>query len=369
VTERPATAGGMRPAEPLARAAPSPLRADVTVRLGAFALRASVVAPEGLTTAVVGPHGAGASTLVAALAGTLPAEGPIELGGRRIEHLPPEERRLGVVFQDRLLLPHLTALQNVAYPLRARGVPRRRARRRAEALLARLGITAAARARPDRLSGGEATRVALARALAAEPEALVLDEPFAAVHPAERPGVRAALAAELRAFAGPRILATHDPVEALILADRVVVLEHGHVSQAGTPPELRARPATEFVVAFAGLAVIRGRVRRVEGRAVLETAGDPIAVETGYAGEAYAVVRPRSIALYREPPAGSPMNVLRRVVGSVGIEGGRALVALDGEPALTAEVTLDSLRRLALEPGEPVYAVFKATDVDVWPAS
>lgn len=345
------------------------LSARLAVRRGAFSLSVAIEAPAGEVVAVVGPNAAGKSTLVRALSGLEPAEGPITIEGRRIDHLPPEQRGIGVVFQERFLLPHLSALDNVAYPLRARGLRRRDARRRAEALLGRLGATAVAGARPERLSGGEAARVALARALAAEPRALVLDEPFAAIDPTARPGLRAAMAAELGRFAGPRLVVTHDPVEALVLAGRVVVLEHGRVTQAGTPAELREHPASRFVASLVGLSVIRGRVHREEGRAVLVTGGEPVTVETGYAGEAYAIVRPQAVALYREPPEGSPMNVFRRRVAAVAAEGERALVTLAGDPPLAAEVTAASVVRLALAPGAEIYATFKATDVDVWPAS
>lgn len=346
------------------------LECDVALRTPDFALSVAFEAPAGTTVAVVGPPGSGKTTLLRALAGLEPATGSITLDGRRIDGAPPEQRGIGVVFQERLLFPNLSIMENIAYPLRARGVGGRLARRRADVMLGRLGAAAIGRTAPSRLSGGEAVRVALARALAAEPKALLVDEPFAGVEETTRPGVRTAVAAELASFEGPRIVATRDPVEALVLGDRIVVLEHGHVSQIGTAAELRQRPATQYVATVAGLSVVRGTVRREAGdRVMLITSGDPIAVETGYSGEAYAVVRGAAVSLFPFPPNGSPSNVFRRSVVAIAIEGGRALVSLDGDPPLVAEITAASARRLLLEPESGVYAVFKATDVAILPAS
>src|SRR4051794_16365182 len=147
----------------------------------------------------------------------------------------PERRGVGYVFQDYLLFPHLTALENVAFGLRARGVHRREARAAAARWLERLGVGEYAGARPRALSGGQAQRVALARALATEPRLLLLDEPLAALDAATRVEVRAELRRHLATFGGARLLVTHDPVEAMVLADRLVVLEDGRIVQSGRP--------------------------------------------------------------------------------------------------------------------------------------
>jgi molybdate transport system ATP-binding protein len=347
---------------------PGSLSAHVAVRRVDFALSVPLEVAPGETLCIVGPSGAGKTTLVRALAGLEPSDSEITLAGRRLERLLPEDRRLGAVFQDRYLFPHLSVLDNIGYPIRASGIGRRQARQRADAVLTRVGGAVVANQTPARLAPGEVTRVALARALAAQPRLLIVDEPFAGLEPAARPAVRAALTAAFESYKGPRVVLTREPLEALLTGARLAVMEHGHITQSGTLTELRARPATRTVAMLAGLSVIPGRLRLIEDQMTLETSGDPIVVETGYAGDAYAVVRAQSISLYREAPEGSPANALRRTIETIGIEGKRALVALAGDPRLTAEITAGSAERLRLAPGDEVTAVFKATDIELWPA-
>ncbi|HXF37533.1 MAG TPA: ATP-binding cassette domain-containing protein, partial [Actinomycetota bacterium] len=248
---------------------PPALRVDVRARRGSFELEAAFDVPEGETVALVGPNGAGKSTLVAILAGILPPRrGRVVLSGRVLDdpsariHVPPRERPVGVAFQDLLLFPHLSALENVAFPLRARGVPRREARARAQALLDRFGVAARAGARPAALSGGQAQRVALARALVADPHLLLLDEPLGGVDVEARPAIRALLWDVLRGSAGVRILVSHDPPEALALADRVRVRIGSRppvVAEvtAGSASRLGLRPGT---VAWASFKAVEVRV-------------------------------------------------------------------------------------------------------------
>ena len=214
------------------------LDARVVVERAGFRLDVALRVPAGSTTAVVGPNGAGKSTLLRALAGLAPlTSGRVALDGRELERaggvaagagadarIPAERRGIGVVFQDHLLFPHLSALANVAFGPRAHGVARAGAEERARALLDRLGIAHLADRRPAALSGGQAQRVALARALVLEPPLLLLDEPMAALDAGTRLDVRDLLADELRRFGGAAVLVTHDPVDALALADRILVL-------------------------------------------------------------------------------------------------------------------------------------------------
>lgn len=202
----------------------------------------------GRPLALVGPNGAGKTTVLNALAGHLEVErGTILLGGRDIVGLPPEARRVGVVFQDFLLFPHLTVADNVAYGIRMRGTRRAAARAAALPWLERFNLAELAARYPHELSGGQAQRVALARALAAEPEALLLDEPMAALDVEVRDEVRAELAGYLRDFAGPTVIVTHSAADVEALAADVVVVEHGAVTQRGAWAQLRAAPATPYV--------------------------------------------------------------------------------------------------------------------------
>jgi len=213
------------------------LDVDVTVRRDGFEVRAAFTAEAGETIALLGPNGAGKTTVVAALAGLLPPRsGTIRLFDRVLDdagsgiHVPAEDRPVAVAFQDLLLFPHLSAVENVAFPLRARGLSRRKAMARADRLLGRLGVAHRAGAKPGSLSGGEAQRVALARALVAEPSLLLLDEPMSSLDARARGEIRPLVRQVLEAFPGVRVLVTHDPVEALTLADRMVILAEGRVS-------------------------------------------------------------------------------------------------------------------------------------------
>lgn len=202
----------------------------------------------GQPLALVGPNGAGKTTVLHAIAGHLPImSGSIQLGDRELVELAPEARRIGVVFQDFLLFPHLTVADNVAYGLRMCGSGRKPARAATLPWLERFDLSDLAGRYPHELSGGQAQRVALARALAAEPEALLLDEPMAALDVEIRDEVRAQLADHLRDFAGPTVIVTHSAADVAALAADVVVLERGAVTQRGTWESLRAAPATPYV--------------------------------------------------------------------------------------------------------------------------
>ncbi|MFT2708415.1 ABC transporter ATP-binding protein [Clavibacter zhangzhiyongii] len=270
------------------------LDARVVVQRPAFRLDVRLRVPAGSVTAVVGPNGAGKSTLLRALAGLLPlTAGRVALDGRVLEdadggaaRIPAEGRGVGVVFQDHLLFPHLSARANVAFGPRAHGVARADADDRAHALLDRLGIAHLADRRPAALSGGQSQRIALARALVLEPPLLLLDEPMAALDAGTRLDVRDLLAEELRRFGGAAVLVTHDPVDALALADRIVVLEDGRVVQEGAAVDVAAQPATVYVA-------------RLVGTNRLELRGPDGVVRA-------IVVPPAEVALVRAPAAADP---------------------------------------------------------------
>lgn len=233
------------------------LRVDARVERDDFVLSAAFTAEPGEPVALVGPNGAGKSTLVAAIAGLLPlTSGEIRVGELALSAGPhtvaPELRRIGVVFQDFLLFPHLTVRDNVAFPLRMRGAIRRRSRGAARPWLERFELDHLADRYPAELSGGQRQRVALARALASDPAVLVLDEPMAALDVEIRDEVRADLASHLREFGRPTVVVTHDADDVRALADQVVVLQEGRVTQRGTPEALAARPATPYISRLLG---------------------------------------------------------------------------------------------------------------------
>jgi molybdate transport system ATP-binding protein len=354
------------------------LSVNVTIRRGTFAVRASFDAGRGSTTAVLGPNGSGKSTLVSSMAGLVPPEeGSIVLDGTVLDepaagvYLPPERRPIGVVFQDLLLFPHLSALENVEFPLLARGVARREARDRAEHLLRRLEVVERARAEPRDLSGGEAQRVALARALVAEPALLLLDEPLSALDVGAGARLREILRDELERFPGIRILITHDPVEAFTMADRLVIVEDGRVTQIGTPEEIRSAPRSRYAADLVGVNAVRGVLEPIgEGTGQLISSEGTLVVpwpEWYVEGEVVGIVRPIDVTLWPDRPQGSARNVLSGRVTSVAVERDRARVRLATAPPLVAEVTLGSVERLRLRSGVEVWASFKAVEVELLP--
>jgi len=213
-----------------------------TVERGSFRLEADLRAAPGEVLGVLGPNGAGKTTLLRALSGLdALTSGSIRLGSLTLDDVatdtfvPPQHRPVGLVFQNYRLFPHLDVRDNVAYAPRVQGARRRQARAVADTWLERLDLTALATRRPHQISGGQAQQVALARALAANPGFLLLDEPLSALDARTRLDVRDHLRHHLDQFAGPVLLITHDPLEAMIMADRLLVIENGRVVQQGSP--------------------------------------------------------------------------------------------------------------------------------------
>jgi molybdate transport system ATP-binding protein len=354
------------------------LSVDVEVRRGDFAVAAAFEAQAGETIALLGPNGSGKSSLVEAIAGMrIPSRGSIVLDGHVLDdvragvHVPPDDRSVGIVLQDLALFPHLSAIENVAFPLRARGGARREARGRARSLLDRFELGGRAGAHPPDLSGGEAQRVAIARALAAEPALLLLDEPLSSLDAGARIRLRDLIRRELEGFTGVRILVTHDPIEAATMADRLVLLEDGSVTQVGTPEEIRTWPRSRYAADLVGVNAFHGRLERLEsgvGRVLTEDGSIVVPWPEGIEGDrVIAILRPSDVTLSLEAPTGSARNVLDGPVLGIDLEGERARVRIGCAPPVVAEVTRASIRRLELRVGDRVWASFKAVEVDVLP--
>lgn len=346
------------------------LAAEVGVNVGDLELDVELTVDDESVVAVVGPNGAGKSTLVKAIAGLVPLDrGRVSIGGKVVEdpaariRVAPERRNVGVVFQEHRLFSNLNALENVAFGLRARGIRKRAALSQAATRLAQVGLADAAGLRPGQLSGGQAQRVALARALAIEPAVLLLDEPLAAVDAAARSDLRSLLRRELSSYPGARLVVTHDPVEAAALAQRLIVLEDGRITQQGPLVEVTARPRSAWVATMVGMNLLAGTA---DGTDVTLESGTVISTASPAHGPVHVAIRPNAISLHRRQPEGSARNVWAAQAGELNLAGDRARVAITGPVSLIAEVTPAAVAELHLADGGPIWASVKATEIDTY---
>jgi molybdate transport system ATP-binding protein len=349
------------------------LRANVEVTVGDRHVELELTVDDGEIVALLGPNGAGKTSTLRAVAGLLPIDaGRIELDGVVVDEpatgtfVPTEHRPIGYVFQDYLLFPRMSALDNVAFGLRARGRRKDEARAEARTWLGRFGLADRADAKTRSLSGGEAQRVALARALATDPRLLLLDEPLAALDASYRLQVRAELRRHLATFPGGRLLVTHDPVDAIVLADRLVIIEDGRATQSGTPAEVTARPLTRYVAELVGMNLLDGE-RDGHGSVRVSTGATIAVADDPPAGDLAVAIRPRAVAVFVDEPHGSPRNVWQLTVADLEANGDRVRATLTGAVPLVAELTTAAVADLGLEPGDQVWAAVKAVDVDTYP--
>ncbi|MEV2251916.1 ABC transporter permease [Streptomyces sp. NPDC050147] len=362
--EPAAEADTAEPASP----SPSPERWSLHAEVTGFN-QLTLDAGPGTTIAVVGPNGAGKTTLLRALLGLTPrAHAELRLGDTDVTGLPPHRRHVAWVPQDGALFPHMSALANTAYGPRALGVPRAEARRRAQEWLDRLGVGHLAHRRPGQVSGGQAQRVALARALAARPRLLLLDEPLAALDQTTRAHVRHTLRTHLDTFGGVCLIVTHDPVEAVSLADRVLVLDQGLALQDEAPAEVTRHPRSPWVArmlgrnAWPGTAGPEGLALPGGGTLVI---ADPLEPGT----DALAIIAPEAVSVHRDRPTGSPRNVWPGTIREITASGSRLrlLITSPAAPDLVAEITPQAAAELGLTDGTRVWTSVKATEVTVVP--
>jgi len=338
------------------------------------------------TVALMGPNGAGKSSVLHSLSGLVrPDAGHASLGGRTLFRsgsggtwLPPHERGVGTLAQEPLLFPHLSVLENVAFGPLSRGAGKAAAAEKARHWLREVDALELAGRKPAQLSGGQAQRVALARTLATDPELLLLDEPMAALDVNTAPFLRSLLK---RVLAGrSTIIVTHDVLDALMLADRIVVMEHGRIVESGPTAAVLNHPRSAFAASLAGLNVLTGTLH---GSSVLTDDAGPVAgrlaAGLGAAGlgagpgsedaspgpDGLAAFPPSAVSVFLTPPQGSPRNCFAVSVTELEPHGDHIRVragrlAADISPAATAD--------LKLLPGSPVFFVVKAAEVVIYPA-
>jgi len=328
----------------------------------------------GRVLALLGPNGAGKSTALHVIAGLVrPDHGVVRVGQRVLTdtaagvHIATHDRRVGLLLQDPLLFPHLSVIRNVAFAPRSSHAA-------AAHWLAEVDAAELAERMPRQLSGGQAQRVALARALAAEPDVLLLDEPLAGLDVAAATAMRKVLRRVLARDDRSAVLITHDLLDVLTLADRVLVLEAGRIAESGSAATVLATPRSRFGARFAGVNLVGGTA---DAEGVLTTqwgttwhgtpGPDMVAGES-----AVALFNPASVAVYRDKPHGSPRNTVEVTVAEIDSRGPvirvRADEQPDGAPGLAADITAGAVTDLRLAPGDRVYFSVKAQEVTVHPS-
>jgi molybdate transport system ATP-binding protein len=343
------------------------LRAQV--RVTDRGLDVSLDVPAGRTLALLGPNGAGKSTLLSCVAGLLrPDSGEVTLEGRVLQAtdpavwVPPHHRGVALLAQEARLFPHLSVIDNIAFGPRSSGMPRGQARAVASEWLSEVGLADLADRRPRELSGGQAQRVAVARALATDPKLLLLDEPLSSLDVETGPAVRQLL----RRVLADRttVLVTHDILDAILLADDVAIVESGHIVERGQTAHVLTRPTSDFAARSAGLNLVRGTV---QGPAVLSATGlrlEGLSEEPLTEGrQAVAVFSPSAVSVYQEAPAGSPRNTIMAVVTELEPHGHQIRVRTEH---LAADVTPAAVAELNLSPGTPVVLSVKASEIAVY---
>jgi molybdate transport system ATP-binding protein len=332
----------------------------------------------GEVLAVLGPNGAGKSTALHVIAGLVrPDSGVVRLGDRVLTDtaagvfVPTHARRVGLLLQEPLLFPHLSVAANVAFAPRSGSRPRREARATAAHWLAQVDAGELADRMPRQLSGGQAQRVALARALAAEPDVLLLDEPLTGLDVATATAMRKLLRSTLNRDRQSAVLITHDLLDVLTLADRVLILESGRVAETGSAASVLAAPRSQFGARFAGVNLVSGTAGpggslNTEWGAAWHGNPEP---DVAIGEAAVAVFTPAAVAVYRDKPHGSPRNTLEVTIAELDSAGPSIRVRSDeqpdGAPGLAADITAESAAELRLAPGERVYFSVKAAEVTV----
>jgi molybdate transport system ATP-binding protein len=348
----------------------SALDADISLSRPGFDLRAALRVEPGQVVALLGPNGAGKSTLLRCIAGLSRLEaGHVRVGHRLLDdpaagvRVPVADRRIGTVFQDGMLFPHLSVRDNVAFGPRHRGSGRRSARAAADGWLERTGLSELAAQRPHQLSGGQRQRVAITRTLATEPQLLLLDEPLSSLDASAVVSVRSFLRRHLTDVRGGTVLVTHQAVDALVLADAVAVLERGAVVQTGPPDEVARRPRSDHVAALMGLNLVRGDA---DADGVRLPEGARLVVTGSHHGPVLASFSPTAVSLHAQRPSTSARNVWQLTVDGITPHGDVLRVHLTGAVQMIADVTTAALAELRIAEGDVVWASVKATEVAVY---
>jgi len=323
---------------------------------------------EGSYFVLLGPTGSGKTLLLEAIAGAYsPREGRIIVSGEEVSHLPPEKRRISYAPQNYLLFENMTVQKNVEYGLHARGIEEQERRNRSKHLMEMLGISHLVNRFPRNLSGGERQRVSLARALAVEPRAVLLDEPLSAVDPETKSTILDYLRRVHRETGVTAIHVTHDRLEAAAVADEIGVIRDGKITEVGSPVEFSQKASSKPGSPFESDNLVSGNVIRKEADLALVDIGAGRIIEaiTDRTGPVVLHVKPESIIVSKRGVQTSARNTLAGTVAEVTDLGPTIRLRIAGEQPITAIITRRSFFEMELNIGSKVYAFFKATSVEV----
>lgn len=320
------------------------------------------------TLVILGPTGAGKTVVIELLAGfRSPKSGSVLIDGSDISHLPPEKRKIGLLYQDYLLFPHLSVFDNIAYGLRKGGLKKGEIRSKIKEFAALIGIEDLLDRNPRKLSGGEQQRVALARTLIVEPEILLLDEPFSAVDPNTKEDLMRELRRILEKRKMPVIYITHDQVEAIDMADRIAVMNEGRVVQIDYPERVFSAPKSEFVANFVGIRnVYKGKATRVDGSTSVEIDDTRIFSSIDLEGEVHMTIRPEDVIVSRGRISSSARNSLRGKVVAIVEKRPVIYITADCGIEITSAITRESLNELNITLGDEIFMTFKAQNVNLF---
>ncbi len=342
---------------------------NVSKKWDSFAINnVNLEVEEGEYFVVLGPTGAGKTLLLELIAGFhYPDEGRIYIDGRDVTMLPSAERNIGFVYQDYMLFPHMTAKENIAYGLKMRGIDEEEIERRIEEIASNYRIEHLLHRYPENLSGGEKQRVAIARAMAIEPKILLLDEPLSSLDPEMRAEIRREIK-DMHERNGITVIhVTHSREDAMLLADRIAVMNEGRILQIGKPEEIFRKPASKFIAQFVGVEnIFHGKAEKKGNITHFICDGVELISSMDVPDARYASIRPEDIIVSKQKMESSARNCIKGKVKAIVDIGSLIRLEVDCGVDFVVHITRESFEEMGIDVGKEVYLIFKAQNVNLF---